>query len=118
MNIAELIAECGVDKVGVQYLDRSAERLNMKGGTTHITFGTEQPLTPNGTEKFGIVVWIDRQAVKDALATGPTPRLSDELATKLRAALRFGASHSVMSSDDEQAILAALASAQPKEINP
>jgi hypothetical protein len=69
MNIAELIAACDVDKVGVQYLDQCADRLDMNGGTTRITFGTEQPLTLTGTEKLGIVVWLDRDAVKTALNT-------------------------------------------------
>ena len=73
MNIAELITACGVDKVGVQYLDQCADRLNMNGGTTRITFGTEQPLTPNGTEKLGVIVWLDRNDVKAALSTAGNP---------------------------------------------
>lgn len=77
MNIAELITECGVDKVGVQYLDQCADTLNMNGATTRITFGTEQPLTPNGTDKLGIVVWIDRQDVADALAKARSHRGED-----------------------------------------
>jgi hypothetical protein len=58
----------GQPKVGVQYLNQCADRLDMNGGTTRITFGTEQMLTPSGTDKLGIIVWLDRDAVKDAIA--------------------------------------------------
>lgn len=78
MNIAELITECGVDKVDVQYIDQCADTLNMNGGTTRITFGTEQPLTPHGTDKLGIVVWLDRDDVKAALAKAMSARQSQD----------------------------------------
>lgn len=69
MNICELIEAVGVDQVGIQFLDRCADSLNFhaKHGT-RITFGTEEPLNLQGTERFGIVVWLDRKAVAAAQA--------------------------------------------------
>ena len=71
MNICELIeAVGGPDAVGIQYLDQCADDLNWsaKNNITRIRFGTEQALTPNGTEKFGVVVWMDRDRVSAAIA--------------------------------------------------
>lgn len=69
MNICELIEAVGVDQVGIQFLDRCADSLNFhaKRGT-QITFGTEEPLNLQGTERLGIVVWLDRKAVVAAQA--------------------------------------------------
>lgn len=69
MNLSELIAAYGDDKVRFQNLDRCADSLNYtaKSGTK-ITFGTEQALTPEGTEKLGLVVWMDRARVKEIIA--------------------------------------------------
>lgn len=67
MKLSELIATYGDDKVQAQYLDQCADRLNMNGGVTKITFGTEQPLTLEGTEKLGIVVWLDRDRVAEII---------------------------------------------------
>lgn len=72
MNICELIERCGgPEKAGIQFIDQCADSLdyNHKRGT-RITFGTNQALTPEGTVKLGIVVWLDRDAVKAALTQG------------------------------------------------
>jgi hypothetical protein len=48
----------------------------MNGGATRITFASLRNITPNGTDKLGIVLWLDRDAVKAALAQSratPTP---------------------------------------------
>lgn len=65
MNLSDLIRTIGDDKVGLQNLDQCATNFdyNIKRGTK-ITFGTDQPLTPNGMEKLGMVIWLDRAAVK------------------------------------------------------
>lgn len=68
MNVAELLAAYGGDKVQYQALDACAEAMNMNRGTTRITFGTEQPLGPEGTVMMGIVVWLDRDRVAEILA--------------------------------------------------
>lgn len=70
MNVTELIAACGGDEnIRVQALDTCAVSLDWsaKNGTK-ITFGTEVQLTPNGTKQFGLVIWLDREKVKAALA--------------------------------------------------
>lgn len=69
MKMSELILAIGDDNVEFQNLDHCAESLNMKGGTTRITFGTRRLLSPtNGTDKLGLVLWLDRKAVADAVA--------------------------------------------------
>lgn len=65
MKLSELIAEYGDDQVQFQNLDQSAETLNMNNGITKITFGTEQLITPEGMEKLGLVVWLDRKRVAE-----------------------------------------------------
>lgn len=64
MKLSELIAAYGDDLVQFQPLDACATALNMNGGKTKITFVTEMPLTMSGTEKLGLVVWLDRDKVK------------------------------------------------------
>lgn len=68
LKLSELIAAYGDDKVQFQNLDQCADRLDMKGTNTKITFGTEQRLGLNGTEKLGLVVWLDRERVKEIVA--------------------------------------------------
>lgn len=67
MKLSELIAEIGDDNVQFQNLDNDLIRLNTKSnGTTELTFGTEAQTTLNGTEKLGLVIWLDREEVKKA----------------------------------------------------
>lgn len=70
MNIAELIVAVGIENTAIQVIDQCADTLdwNAKNGVTRIKFGVEQPITPNGMEKFGIVVWMPRDKVDAALA--------------------------------------------------
>ena len=68
MNLSELIAKYGDDKVQFQNLDHCAETLNMDGGVTKITFGTEQPIGLDGTQKLGLVLWLDRDRVAEIIA--------------------------------------------------
>jgi hypothetical protein len=68
VKLSELIATYGDDKLEVQFIDQCADKLNMNGGTTKITFGTTQPLTLDGTAKLGIIVWLDRDRVKQITA--------------------------------------------------
>ena len=77
LKLSELIAAYGDDKVQFQNLDQSAITLNMNGGVTKITFGTEQRLHLDGTEKLGLVVWLDRERVKEIVAASKTPAVED-----------------------------------------
>lgn len=71
MRLSELIAAYGDDKVQFQNLDQCTEALNLKGAVTKITFGTEQRISfDQGTEKLGLVVWLDRERVKEIVAAG------------------------------------------------
>ena len=68
MKMSELILAVGDDNVQFQNLDNCATSLNYSAKSgTKITFGTEQPLTPDGTERLGLVVWLPRDVVKKAM---------------------------------------------------
>lgn len=70
MNLSDLIKAYGDDNVQFQNLDTCAQTLNYhhKKGTT-ITFGTEgNALNANGTEKLGLVIWLDRDRVAEIMS--------------------------------------------------
>lgn len=70
MKLSELIVACGDDSVQFQNLDQCAISLDWSrkaGG--RITFGTTETIVPgDGTERLGLVVWLDRKAVAAAIA--------------------------------------------------
>lgn len=70
MNLSELIAAYGDDKVQFQNLDGCGLTLDYhhKKGTT-VTFGTDARIGPNGLEKLGLVLWFDRDRVAEIVAT-------------------------------------------------
>lgn len=68
MNLSELIAKYGDDKVTFQKLDDCAADLNMNKNGTRITFVTPERIGLNGTEKMGLVVWLDRKQVAKIIA--------------------------------------------------
>ena len=70
MKMSALILAVGDENVAMQNLDHCGITLdyNIKKGT-RVTFGTEEPLTPNGTERLGLVLWLPRAAVQAALDT-------------------------------------------------
>ncbi|QRG06077.1 hypothetical protein EZH22_24305 [Xanthobacter dioxanivorans] len=65
MKLSELISIYGDDIVGVQFLDQCTTDLSMTPKKTKITFATLERVDLNGTEKLGIVVWLDRDRVKE-----------------------------------------------------
>lgn len=65
MKLSELIAAYGDDKVQFQNLDQSLIGLSMNNGTSKITFGSEQAVSLEGLDKLGLVVWLDRDRVKE-----------------------------------------------------
>ncbi|TGV15795.1 hypothetical protein EN816_00655 [Mesorhizobium sp. M8A.F.Ca.ET.173.01.1.1] len=68
MNLADLIASYG-DDVQFQNLDDCTDSLSLnKKGITKVTFGTQQPFNLDGIEKLGLVVWMDRDRVKQIMA--------------------------------------------------
>ena len=68
MKLSELIAKYGDDTVQFQNLDHCARDLDMNKGKTWITFGTEQPISLDGLQKLGLVVWLDREKVAEIIA--------------------------------------------------
>lgn len=72
MSISELLAVIGDDNIAWQNLDDDSLRLNMVGKHTQITFGTSMSLTPTGTEKLGLIVWLDRDDVKRVREATPS----------------------------------------------
>lgn len=77
MHLSELIRLYGDDKVEVQKLDDSATSLNMSNGVTKITFPTEEPLDIGGTDRLGLIVWMERdrvQAIIDDAKATPSPQ--------------------------------------------
>ncbi len=85
MKLSELILAIGDDNVRIQNLDVCADTLDWtaKRGTV-IKFGTEVRLTPNGLDKLGMVVWLDRDAVAAAMKAkastngGETPEMKGD----------------------------------------
>lgn len=61
--MSELIARYGDDNVQFQNLDTCATSLNMSKNGTKITFGTEQRIGLNGTDRLGLVLWFDREKI-------------------------------------------------------
>lgn len=69
MNLSDLIRQYGDDKVIFQKLDDSAVSLNMSRGETTITFMTHEPLTLyGGTDRLGLVIWLDRKRTAQIIA--------------------------------------------------
>ncbi len=69
VSVCDLIAQLGDDNIQLQNLDNCATKLNYsKKNGTAITFVTETPLTPQGTERLGLVLWLPRDKVAEILA--------------------------------------------------
>lgn len=67
MKLSELITAVGDDNVMFQNLDNDIVRLSTKSnGQSEITFGTKAATDLNGTQKLGLVIWLDRDAVEKA----------------------------------------------------
>ncbi len=67
MNLSELIARYGDDKVRFQNLDQCTHAMNRTRNGTKITFATVESFNVDGTEKLGLVVWLDRGRVKEII---------------------------------------------------
>jgi len=68
VTLSELILSVGDEKIGIQNLDDCAIALDYSAKSgTKITFGTNQSIDLNGTVKLGMVIWLDREAVKAAI---------------------------------------------------
>lgn len=68
MNLSELVLAIGDDNIGIQNLDHCVTSLSQTKKCTKITFGSQQSFSIDGTDKLGLILWLDRQQVADALA--------------------------------------------------
>lgn len=68
MNLSELIAAYGDDKIAFQRLDDCATDLDMNKNGTRVTFVTPERINLNGLEKLGLVVWLDRKRAASIIA--------------------------------------------------
>ena len=68
MNLSELIAKYGDDKVSFQKLDDCVDTMNMTKNGTKATFVTPERLNLDGFEKLGLIVWLDRDQVAAIVA--------------------------------------------------
>lgn len=69
MKMTELLLAIGDDNIEFQNLDHCATDLRYSAKSkSRITFVTEGAITLDGTEKLGLVIWLDRKAVADARA--------------------------------------------------
>lgn len=69
ISMTALLNAIGDDGIGFQNLDHSlinADWSAKKG--SKITFGTDQTVTLEGTEKLGLVLWLDRKQVAETMA--------------------------------------------------
>ena len=72
MKMTQLLSRIGDDNIEFQNLDKCITRLEFKKkvGTT-ITFGTDMNIFHDrGTEKIGLIIWLDRDAVDSIMAEG------------------------------------------------
>ena len=69
MKLSELIAKYGDEEVKFQNLDNDAISMNWsaKQGVTKVTFGTPEQAGLDGMKKLGLVVWMDRERVKEII---------------------------------------------------
>ena len=68
MGLTELLQRIGDENISFQNLDScmiSANYSHNKGAA--ITFGSQETLTPDGTERLGVIVWLPRDKVKELL---------------------------------------------------
>lgn len=80
LGITELLSRVGDDNITFQNLDHCLidGKWREKSGS-RITFGTDVPVGPNGTDRLGLIVWLPRDAVKAILAAPPaTPSAEGE----------------------------------------
>lgn len=77
MKFSELIAAYGDDKVQFQKLDECATNYSAGKQGSKITFGTDETFSLNGTEKLCLILWMDRERVKEIIAASKAEHTAD-----------------------------------------
>lgn len=65
MKLSELIEEYGDENVRFQMLDTDGLDYRRKKNHNEITFGTSEGFNIKGTEKMCLIIWLDRDRVKE-----------------------------------------------------
>lgn len=68
LNLSELIAKYGDDKITFQKLDDCASSYNATRDGTRATFVTPEKFSMKGFDKLGLIVWMDRKTVEGLIA--------------------------------------------------
>lgn len=68
MNLSELIARYGDDKVQFQKLDDCVINMQSSKRGSKATFETPEMISLDGFQKLGLVVWLDRARVAEIIA--------------------------------------------------
>lgn len=76
MKLSELIAAYGDTDVRFQRLDDCATTITLTKNGTKATFATPETFGFEGFDKFGLIVWLDRERTAKIIAdrkSEPTP---------------------------------------------
>lgn len=66
-SITELLAAVGEENIKVQYIDECASGMQMtKRQGNKLTVHTDEPFGLNGMQRFGFVLWVDRDKLAGA----------------------------------------------------
>lgn len=69
VSMTSLLNAIGDDGISFQNLDHSLINADWSAKkVSKITFGTDQTVTLEGTEKLGLVLWLDRNQVAETMA--------------------------------------------------
>lgn len=68
VGMTELISKIGDENIKFQNLDSCSISLNYdhKKGSK-ITFGTDELITPDGTDRLGLILWLPRDKVEEII---------------------------------------------------
>lgn len=65
LKLDELVSDIGNENITMQNLDECAVELSRSNNNvTKITFLTDMPFDMRGTERLGVVLWFERDAVR------------------------------------------------------
>lgn len=72
MNLSELIARVGDEKVQLQRIDDCVTSIQMTKHGARASFVTPQTFGLDGFDKMGLIVWLDRDEVAKVIAKEPS----------------------------------------------
>lgn len=67
IGITELVTEIGDDNIEFQLLDSCITNMQLKKDHNLYTFGSPMAFSLDGTNKLGLVLWLDREQVNKIL---------------------------------------------------